>query len=312
MKKIFITGGAGYVGSYLVPMLLKKNYNVTVFDTLWFGKNLNNHKNLKIIKGDIRDLKKLNLKGFDTVLHLAYISNDPCCDMTPRLNWEVGPLSSMKLIEKSIEHKVKNFIFSSSGSVYGVKKEKKVVENLKLEPISDYNKSKMVTERTLLSYGDKINLAIVRPATVCGFAKRLRLDLAVNILTFQAYSKKEMSVFGGKQKRPVIHIDDICRLYLFLIEKKIKGIFNANNGNYSIKNIAEQIQLKTGAKIKFLKSNDPRSYNLSSEKIIKKGFKFNKKLDFMIDELLENFKSNNITDNIKYNNLKVMQKKKVK
>ena len=186
------------------------------------------------------------------------------------------------------------------------------MENLKLEPISDYNKSKMVTERTLLSYEDKINLAIVRPATVCGFAKRLRLDLAVNILTFQAYSKKEMSVFGGDQKRPVVHIDDICRLYLFLIEKKIKGIFNANNGNYSIKNIAEQIQLKTGAKIKFLKSNDPRSYRQNSDRIIKEGFTPQKKIEDALLEIKNQFEKKKISKKDKFyriNTLKMIKAK---
>ena len=152
MKKILVTGGSGYVGSVLVPKLLKLNFKVIVLDTLWFGINLKKHKNLRIIKKDVRDISAKDLKGVKIIYHLASIANDPMGALNPELTWEISCLGTMKLLEVALNCKVKKIIYASSSSVYGIKKEKKVIENLSLEPISIYNKAKMIAERILLSY----------------------------------------------------------------------------------------------------------------------------------------------------------------
>ena len=215
MNKILITGGCGYVGSVLVPKLLKLNYKVIVLDTQWFGINLKKNKNLTIIKKDVRNISSKDLNGVKTVYHLASIANDPMGALDPELTWEISCLGTMKLLEASLKNKVKKIIYASSSSVYGIKKEKKVVENLSLEPISIYNKAKMVAEIILLSYSDKINISIIRPATVCGISSRMRFDVSVNMLTYQALKNKKITVFGGDQVRPNIHIDDLVDLYIF-------------------------------------------------------------------------------------------------
>ena len=187
---ILITGGCGYTGTLLTNDLLKNGHRVTVIDTQWFGNYLKKKNNLKIIKKDIRAIEQVSFKNVDTVVHLANIANDPSAELNPNLSWEVNVLATKKLIEKSIKSKVKHFIFASSGSVYGIKKEKNVTEDLTLVPISTYNKTKMVAERILKSYEKQIKIHSIRPATVCGFSPRMRLDVSVNMLTFQALKKK--------------------------------------------------------------------------------------------------------------------------
>ena len=170
---ILVTGGCGYTGTLLTNDLVELGHNVTVVDTQWFGNHLKKRKNLKIIKLDIRDHESIPLKKIDTVLHLANIANDPSVELNSKLSWEVNVLATQKLVENSIKNKVKHFIFASSGSVYGVKKEKKVTENLPLFPISTYNKTKMIAERILKSYENDIKVHCIRPATVCGFSPRM-------------------------------------------------------------------------------------------------------------------------------------------
>ncbi len=308
--KIFITGGCGYKGSLLIKRLLKLNYKITNYDTRWFGNFLPKHKNLKNIKGDIRNLENINLKKFNAVIHLASVSNDPCSDLNPKLSWEIGPLASMKLIEKAINDGVKKFIYASSGSVYGIKKEKNVTEELSLKPISDYNKTKMTTERVLLSYKNKIDLVIIRPATVCGLSPRMRFDLSVNVLTINALQKKLITVFGGNQVRPNIHIDDLIDLYIFFLKNNKVGIYNAGFENIKILDIAKIIQKKTKCKIKILKSNDPRSYRLSSKKLLKIGYKPKKTVDNAINEIIYSYNNGFIKNNLSNNNLKWMILKK--
>ena len=157
MKNIFITGGGGYVGTNLVKELLKDGYKIKVLDTFWFGNYLKEDKNLKIIKKDLRNINKSDLNNIDCIIHLASIANDPAAALDAKLTWDVNVLATYKLINLSINQGVKKFIFASSGSVYGIKKEKKVTEELTLEPISEYNKSKMIAERVLLSYKKKID-----------------------------------------------------------------------------------------------------------------------------------------------------------
>ena len=210
--KILLTGGCGYIGSILTEKLLKNGYDVTVYDTQWFGNYLKKHRKLKFIKDDIRNIRKYNLKNYNAIIHLANIANDPGVELNQALSWEVNVLATQMLLEKAIKDKVKHFIFSSSGSVYGVKKEKKVTENLELIPISAYNKTKMVAEKIVESYGHLIKTHIIRPATVCGISPRMRLDVSVNMLSYQALENKKMTVFGGNQIRPNIHILDIVKL----------------------------------------------------------------------------------------------------
>lgn len=294
---ILITGGCGYVGSKLIKYLLNKNHKIVNIDTQWFGKNLKNHKNLKNIKLDIRDLKTNLFKGIDCVIHLANIANDPAVELNPNLSWEVNVLSAKKLIEMAIKNKVKKFIYASSGSVYGVKKERKVTEDLELLPISTYNKTKMIAERVFMSYKDKIIINCVRPATVCGLSERMRYDVSVNLLTLQALKKNKINVFGGNQTRPNIHINDLVRLYDFFLKKNIKsGFYNAGFENLKIIKIAKIIQLKTGAKIKISKSNDPRSYRQDSSKILRMGFERKYSVKDAINDIIKLNKHKKIND----------------
>ncbi len=292
-KKIIVTGGCGYIGVKLVEHFLKKKFKVTVIDTQWFGKNLKKNKNLKIIKKDIRDLKEKHFRNIYAVFHLANIANDPAVELKPELSWEVNVLSSMKIIEFCIKNKVKKFFFASSGSVYGIKKEKKVTESLSLEPISVYNKTKMIAERIFLSYEKKIKLYIVRPATVCGVSTRQRLDVSVNALTISALKNNVINVFGGQQIRPNIHIDDMVNVYDHLFFKNCpSGIYNAGFENYSIKKIANSVAKITKAKIKIKKTNDPRSYRIDSSKLLNTGFKPNKNIFNAIFEIKKKYEKN--------------------
>ncbi len=311
---ILILGGGGYVGTPLTTKLLEnKNYNVTVVDTFWFGNFLEKNKRLKIIKGDIRNSKSNWFSEIDCVIHLANIANDPAVDLNPNLSWDVNVISSIKIIKFAIQNKVKKFIYASSGSVYGVKKEKNVTENLDLVPISIYNKTKMVAERVFMSFKDKINVNCIRPATVCGLSPRMRFDVSVNLLTLQALKKKKITVFGGNQIRPNIHIKDLIRIYEFFIKKKIhSGFYNAGFENLKIIEIAKIIQNKTKAKIKIVRSNDPRSYRQDSSKLIKLGFKTKFGVKHAIDELIDLNKRNKIKVNMSNYTVKWMKKLKVK
>ena len=221
---------------------------VTVFDTIWFGNFLPKHPNLKIIRGDIRNLNDISLEGFDTVIHLASIANDPSGDLDPTQTWEISVLATKQLAEKAAAAKIENFIYASSGSVYGLSDAQRVTENEELVPISTYNKTKMCAERILQSYNNKFNLVIIRPATVCGLSPRMRLDVAVNMLTTQALENNKIKVLGGEQIRPNIHIDDLANLYAFFVknEKKLNGIFNAGFENLKIIDIAKSIAKNGG------------------------------------------------------------------
>ena len=291
-KKILITGGCGYVGSMLTELLLKKKYSVTIIDTQWFGNVMKKTKKLDIIKMNISNINKLNLKKFSTIIHLANIANDPAAELNPKLTWEVNVLFMDKLIKHAVKCGVKKFIYASSGSVYGLKKEKKVTENLSLVPISDYNKSKMIAERVLTSYKDKIKIYSIRPATVCGYSKNMRLDVTVNMFVYQAIAKKTITIFGGNQVRPNIYILDLCRVFVHFLEKNLKpGFYNAGFENLKIIDVAKKILKKTKCKIKILKkTNDPRSYRQDSTKLLKTGFKPNFNVDYAIKELINNFK----------------------
>jgi nucleoside-diphosphate-sugar epimerase len=297
--KIIVTGGCGYVGSILVKKLIK-NHFVRVIDNQWFGNYLPENKNLEIIKADIRDISKdENFKGYDAIIHLANIANDPSVDLDPSLSWEVNVLAAKKLIEISIKNNLKKFIYASSGSVYGIKDELNVTEDLDLFPISTYNKTKMICERLLLSYKDKIELFIVRPATVCGFSPRMRFDVSVNMLTLQALKKKKLTIFGGKQIRPAIHIDDMVSLYEHCLFSNIEtGIYNAGFENISILDLGKKIQKIINCEIEIKKDvNDPRSYRLSSKKLLDTGFKKKFSVEDAILQLKKLYEENKLVEN---------------
>ena len=308
--KILLTGGCGYIGTNLTNLLLKKGYDVTVVDIMWFRNYLVPHDNLKVIRADIRDIDLIPMSNIDVVIHLANIANDPTGDLNSKLTWEVNSLASKFLIEKAVKSKVKKFIYASSGSVYGIKDEKHVTEDLPLVPITDYNKSKMISERVLLSYRDDINLQIIRPATVCGFSKNMRLDVAVNMLTFQALSEKKITILGGNQIRPNIHILDLCKLFILFTEKNYKpGCYNAGFENLKIINIAKKILKMIPCKIKVVKNNnDPRSYRQDSTKLYKIGFKPNYNVEYAIKELISVYKKKKLKKLKNYYRVEFMKK----
>ncbi|MDB5813294.1 MAG: NAD-dependent epimerase/dehydratase [Rhodocyclales bacterium] len=306
--KILVTGGCGYKGHVLVPKLLNKGYEVIAFDTQWFGNYHEPHENLQVVKGDVRNIESIPLAGVDCIIHLSSIANDPCGDLNPQLTWEVSALATMQLADKAKRLGIKHFIFASSGSVYGVKDEPQVTEELELKPISEYNKTKMVSERVLLSYGDDMTVQIVRPATVCGLSPRMRLDVSVNMLTMQALSKGRITVFGGAQTRPNIHIDDITDLYLFLIEHpQVTGIYNAGFENISILDIANIVTRYIPVDVIVTESNDPRSYRVNSDKLLATGFRPKKSVDDAVREIIERFRTGSLKDEDRFYNLKWMQ-----
>ncbi len=307
---ILITGGCGYKGSVLIPQLLNENHKIISIDNKWFGDYLPHHKNLINIEADIRDIEKIPMKDIDSIIHLANIANDPAVDLNPTLSWEVNVLASQQLADKAVRHNVKQFIFASSGSVYGIKKEDKVTEELPLVPISVYNKTKMVAERIFLSYKDHMRIHCIRPATVCGLSPRMRLDVSVNMLTMHALKNRKINVFGGNQTRPNIHILDIVNVYKhFLHNKDIEsGCYNAGFENMSINEIAHKIKEKTNADIVVTESNDPRSYRQDSSKLINTGFEPKYTVEDAIDEIIASYNSGNLKDNENFYTVKWMKK----
>jgi nucleoside-diphosphate-sugar epimerase len=291
--RIFVTGGLGYVGTELSDRLLKEGHEVTIFDTGWFGQHIIEQSKLTIVRGDIRNFS-LQLEGFDVVIHLANIANDPGVELNQTLSWEVNVLATYQLLQKAISAGVKAFIYASSGSVYGVSELEKVDEETPLVPISAYNKTKMIAEQVILASSSKIKVFNVRPATICGYSRRMRLDLAVNLLTYQALSKGEISILGGKQFRPNIHIQDMIGVYLHFIENfnyLESGNYNAGFENLTIEEIAERIRSIIPANVNYRESNDNRSYRLDSSKLIKTGFNPQKGIEDAVLELKEKYDS---------------------
>ena len=276
-QKIYITGGAGYVGSLLVPTLLEKGYEVTIIDLMIYGEDMvEDHPNLTKIKGDIRDIKLMEetIPGHDTLIHLACISNDPSFELNPDLGKTINldPFEPMVKIAKNST--VNRFIYASSASVYGIKDIPNVTEDVELEPLTDYSIFKAQCEDILKNYkSDDFTTLVIRPATLCGYAKRLRLDLTVNILTNFAINKGGITVFGGEQKRPNLHIKDMVRLYCEVLElpsEKINGkTYNAGYENFKVKDIAQMVKNVIGddVNITTTPTDDNRSYHVSSEKI---------------------------------------------
>lgn len=310
MENIMVTGGGGYVGSVLVPKLLRDGYNVVVVDNFWFGNYLKPDDNMTTLLKDVRDLERRDLQGIDRCIHLANIANDPAVDLDQTLSWEINVLATQQLIDKFDRiGELKQFIFASSGSVYGVKDEDQVTEELSLVPISVYNKTKMVTERALLSYGDNIKIHNIRPATVCGISPRMRLDVSVNLLTWHALTKKKITVFGGDQTRPNIHILDMVDVYRhFLINDEIpNGNYNAGFENISILEIAEKVKESLPCSIEIMESQDPRSYRQNSDKLLQTGFIPNYCVQDAISQVIDAFESGLLKENDDFFTVKKMK-----
>ena len=323
--KIFITGGAGYVGSKLVPTLIEKNHEVTVLDLMMYGEDvLNKNQNLKSFKGDIRDKSLLEkiIPGHDAVIHLACISNDPSFELNPKLGKSINLDAFEPLVNISRKCKVSRFVYASSSSVYGIKKEKNVTEDMPLEPLTDYSKFKGDCEKILNSYkSDDFIVTTIRPSTVCGYAKRQRLDLVVNILTNHAYHNKQIKVFGGDQLRPNVHINDMVDSYLTVLNaspEKINGeIFNVGYKNQTVNELAEDVKKIIGDDVKILRteSDDNRSYHVSNEKIKDiLGFETKFTIQDAVRDLKYAFDKNlllNSFDDEKYFNIKTMNSIKI-
>jgi nucleoside-diphosphate-sugar epimerase len=286
MKNVLVTGGAGYKGCVLVPKLLEAGYGVVVYDLMLFGSaGLPSHPNLKVVAGDIRDLEKYAgaVKGCDFVIHMACISNDPSFDLDPSLSRTINYECFEPLVLASKAAGVKRFVYISSSSVYGVSDSPEVTEEHPLVPLTDYNKYKGLCEPILFRHQSAdFHCVTIRPATVCGYSPRMRFDLTVTILTNHAYNRGLITVFGGDQQRPNIHIDDVCELYVELLAlpaEKIAGeIFNAGYQNQTVNELAEIAQQvveeefpeKKPIRIQRTSSDDLRSYRITSRKIAEK------------------------------------------
>jgi nucleoside-diphosphate-sugar epimerase len=305
---ILITGGCGYVGTKLTEAALRRTrHDVTVLDAQWFGNHLQPHPRLTVLKHDLRQIDEIDLAPYDAIFHLANIANDPSVELNPYASWEVNVLATMRLVDRAARQGVQQIVFASSASVYGLKTEADVTEDLELVPISEYNKTKMVAERVILSYRDRLVTTIVRPATVCGPSARMRLDLTVNLLTMQALTNGAMTVLGGGQIRPNIHIDDLVDVYLFALERRLGGVYNAGFENLSVLEIAQRIASRVPAEVKILPSSDPRSYRVCSDRLLAAGFAPRKNVGIAIDELVAAFRAGRLRDDPEAHNVTWMK-----
>jgi len=330
-KTILVTGGGGYVGSALVPDLLKHGYRVKVVDVFWYGKDVfddcNNHPQLERIELDIRDSAKLKqaLAGVDAVIHLACISNDPSFELNPNLGKSINYDAFAGLLLGSIEQGVKRFIYASSSSIYGVKETPDVREDAEPLPLTDYSKFKLDCERDLLAHPNVngMDRVIVRPSTVCGYATRLRLDLTVNILTIHALVNHKIKIFGGKQLRPNLNIKDMVRAYHAFLEapgaKVDREAFNIGFENRSVEDIAKLVRETLGDKtieLEYTPSDDNRSYHVNSDKVKRAlGFETKFTIEDAIRSIADAHRAGKIPDpfkNTMFSNIKRMQELKVK
>jgi nucleoside-diphosphate-sugar epimerase len=324
LNHVLVTGGAGYVGAVLVPKLIAAGYKVTVLDLFMYGEDVlksSRGPNLREVKGDIRDAEvvKQALQGCDAVIHLACISNDPSFELNPDLGRSINLDAFVPLVRASKSVGVKRFVYASSSSVYGIKDGVEVTEDLSLEPLTDYSKFKAECEVLLeQERAPGFTTVTIRPATVCGYSPRQRLDVVVNILTNLGVHKGEVSVFGGAQLRPNIHIEDMADAYMLLLlapDEKVNGkVYNAGYENHSVMQLAEMVQRNVGphVQLKVQNTNDMRSYHVSSKKIKDElGFEAAHSIEDAVVDLIKAFKDGrlpNSLDDPRYFNIKTMQK----
>jgi nucleoside-diphosphate-sugar epimerase len=324
MQTVLVTGGAGYVGSLLVPEMLDAGYRVKVLDLMIYGDEsldpVAGHENLEIIRGDIRDQDLLRevLPGCDTVIHLASISNDPSFELNPELGKSINFDSFEPLVQIARDSGVGRFIFASSASVYGIKEVENVDEDQPLEPLTDYSKYKMLGEQILARYqSPEFTTVVVRPATICGWSPRQRLDVIVNILTNHAVNNRKIRIFGGSQKRPNVHVRDIVDLYMVLLElpdEQVAGkIWNAGYENHTANQLAEIVKSQVGedVEMEIVPTDDQRSYHISSKRIFNEiGWRPTRPIDQAVHELAEAMGAGRLEDpmnNPMYFNIKRMQ-----
>jgi nucleoside-diphosphate-sugar epimerase len=322
-NRVLVTGGAGYCGSRLVPQLLNAGYYVTVYDTLFFSDGFlpKDHANLNIVEGDIRDIEKFGsaLTNQDAVINLACISNDASFELDEALSTSVNLDAFEPMVIAAKKAGVKRFIYASSSSVYGVSELPNVTEDHPLVPLTLYNKFKGMCEPLLKKHTDASFVGVIfRPATVCGFAPRQRMDLSVNILTNLAFNKGEITVFGGQQMRPNLHVQDYCDVVQLLLESESELIadetFNVGSQNMTIKDIAILVKNvietkypdKSPIKISTTTSDDNRSYHINSDKIKNKlGFVPKYSIEDAVTELCDSMSEgripNSFTDDIYFN-----------
>lgn len=321
---VMVTGGGGYVGSCLIPKLLAAGHKVTVLDLFIYGMEVFNgvgeHPNLRCIRGDIRDPKAVAkaVEDADAVIHLACISNDPSFELNPELGRSINFDCFQPLVRAAKDAGVRRFIYASSSSVYGIKSTENVTEDLALEPLTDYSKFKAMCEEVLEREREPGFVTLtLRPATVCGYAPRLRLDLTVNILTNHAINNNKITVFGGAQKRPNINIEDMTDLYVACLQypdEMIDGkVFNAGYENHTVTQIAEMVRRNVGEGVDIVTTptDDNRSYHVSSAKMQRElGFAPQHSIDDAVSSLTQAFNAgkvpNPMTD-ARYYNVKLMQ-----
>jgi len=321
---ILVTGGAGYVGARLVPALLDKGHKVKVYDIFIYGEDVfdgaRGNADLELIKADIRDQAAFGraVKGMDVVIHLACISNDPSFELNPSLGKSINLDAFRPMVELSVKAGVKRFVYASSSSVYGVKSEPQVTEDMSLEPLTDYSKFKAECEKILLEYqSPTFTTCTLRPATVCGYSPRQRLDVIVNILTKDAFHKKSITILGGGQKRPNVHIDDMVAAYLHVLEQpaeKIAGkIYNVGDENHTVKDLADMVQQVVGNDVVLntKPTNDNRSYHISSDKIRRElGFAPRRKIRDAVVDLKQALEAGKLPDALidkRYYNIETMK-----
>jgi nucleoside-diphosphate-sugar epimerase len=325
-----VTGGAGYVGAVLVPKLLERGYRVRVLDLYLYGRHVleavGDHPHLEQVQGDIRDAEAVRsaLEGCQSVIHLACISNDPSVELDPALSHSVNYEAFGPLVRRAKQSGVRRFIFASSGSVYGVSQAAEVTEDHPLVPISLYNKYKAMCEAVLLEEETSAMLpVIVRPATICGYSPRQRLDLTVNILTNHAVNAPQITVFGGTQMRPNLHIQDMVDLYLLLLElpdARLGGkVYNAGYQNYTVARTAEivrgvvrrEMPEKGEIPVVTTPSDDPRSYHICADKIGRElGFTPRRTIEDAACQLVRAFRSGKLPDAMtdpRYYNIRLMK-----
>lgn len=330
-KKVLVTGGAGYCGSLLIPQLLNEGYEVTVYDILYFGDYFlpKDNPRLKVVQGDIRDTRKLaaELKGKEAVLNLACISNDASFELDEKLSTTINLDAFEPMVIAAKEAGVQRFAYASSSSVYGVSDKPNVTEDHPLVPLTLYNKYKGMCEPLLFKHtGDNFTGVVFRPATVCGYAPRLRLDLSVNILTNHAVTNNKITVFGGAQLRPNLHVQDyvdLCKTMLSAPKEKVANqIFNCGYQNMSISDIAllvkkvveEEFPAKKPIEIVSTPGNDNRSYHINSDKILKVlGFKPKHSIEEAVRDLCRAFRDGKIPNPMaddRYYNVRTLKKLK--